>query len=273
MLLRPFAPEDYPSVAAWIRSPDELRAFAGDRLTWPLAEREFLDLIDAPGRIAWTMTTAADPGTPIGHVQLTHTDAGTRISRLIVDPAYRRAGHGHALLDHAIRQARPGVPIFLSVLSGNSTALRLYLRAEFLPVGRNDDSLHLVRRSYLATCTSADELFDELAQAMSWSGVRRAHMMGRPMLSIDRRMLACLDHGNLGLRLGRGTPRHAAALSIAGAEPFAPGDRGRVFHDWIALPLEAKSHWAAFAYDALEHTRRLRRPDRGTSDKVRDPSR
>ncbi|MGB4777665.1 GNAT family N-acetyltransferase [Microbacterium sp.] len=257
MRLRPFVPGDYPAIAAWVCGPDELRAFAGDRLTWPLTEHEFLDLIDAPGRTAWTTITGDDPGTPIGHVQLTRTEAGTRISRLIVDPAHRGAGHGRALLDHAIRRAHPATPIRLSVLAENTIALGLYVRTGFVPTGRDEDILHLTKAARRSPNSSAIEQFDELAEAMSWLGARRAHMMGRPMLSIDGRMLACLDDGNLGLRLGRGTPRHSAALSIAGAGPFAPGDRGRAFHDWVALPVDARSEWAAFTYDALEHTRLL----------------
>ncbi|WP_293785273.1 GNAT family N-acetyltransferase [uncultured Aeromicrobium sp.] len=260
--LRPFQPEDYAAIAAWVRDPDELRAFAGDRLRWPLVEREFLDLLDVPGRTAWTMVSRDDPHIPIGHMQLTQTDAVTRISRLIVDPALRRTGCGRALLDHAIRLAGPGAPIHLSVVADNSAALRLYLHKGFLPIGRDGDILAFARSSGRLSRPTATELFDELAEAMSWLGVRRAHMMGRPMLSIDRRMLACLDDDQLGLRLGRETRRHGEALTVAGTHLFTPGNRGRVFRDWIALPIEAGDDWPVFTYDALENTRRLNRYSR-----------
>jgi len=98
--------------------------------------------------------------------------------------------------------------------------------------------------------------FDDLAATVAGSGARRAHMMGRPMLTIDGRMFACLDDGMLGLRLGAGTPAHVDALSLPGAALFSPGNRGRTFRDWVGIPVSAARHWEGFAIAAMEWTQR-----------------
>lgn len=102
-----------------------------------------------------------------------------------------------------------------------------------------------------ADAADAAGAFDALAAALAPLGARRAQMMGRPMLSVDRRMIACLDDGVLGVRLGAGSPAHTAALRRPGAAVFSPGGRGRTFRDWVGLPLAAADHWEDAALDAL----------------------
>ncbi|MCS5722710.1 hypothetical protein N1028_05810 [Herbiconiux sp. CPCC 203407] len=53
------------------------------------------------------------------------------------------------------------------------------------------------------------------------------------------------------MELGAGTPEHASALSVPGAEPFDPGGVGRPFKDWVSLPLDASAEWVPFAGCAL----------------------
>jgi hypothetical protein len=95
--------------------------------------------------------------------------------------------------------------------------------------------------------------FDDLALALIEHGAKRAQMMGRPMLAIGGRMFACLDNGMLGLRLGADTQAHADALEIAGSALFSPGEKGRVFRDWVALPASRAEHWEPFAVAAMAH--------------------
>lgn len=76
-------------------------------------------------------------------------------------------------------------------------------------------------------------------------------MMGRPMLSIDGRMFACLDGDVLGIRLGAEAEEHREALELPGAALFSPGDKGRVFRDWVAIPTASAAHWEEFATAAM----------------------
>ena len=96
--------------------------------------------------------------------------------------------------------------------------------------------------------------FDELASALAASGATRSQMMGRPMLSLGRKMFACLDGPVLAVRLGRSSPEFAEALDLPGAAVFSPGQSNRSFHDWVALPLDATDDWERFARSAMEFT-------------------
>lgn len=93
--------------------------------------------------------------------------------------------------------------------------------------------------------------FTVLAEALVPQGARRAQMMGRPMLSIDGRMFACLDGDVLGIRLGGETEEHGEALDIPGATLFSPGDKGRVFRDWVAIPSASADRWEEYASAAM----------------------
>ncbi len=100
--------------------------------------------------------------------------------------------------------------------------------------------------------------FDALAEALAEQGAARSRMMGRPMLTLDGRMFACLDAGMLGLRLGEQNPAHAEALALPGAEIFSPG-QGRRFRDWVSLPVDRADDWERFAVAAMHHVAALRR--------------
>lgn len=102
--------------------------------------------------------------------------------------------------------------------------------------------------------TAADAAFDDLADVLVPEGARRGKMMGRPMLSLGGKMFACLSEGMLALKLGAGSDSHTAALALPGAVLFVPG-KGRVFKDWVSLPVEQADEWERFAVDAMEGLR------------------
>ena len=93
--------------------------------------------------------------------------------------------------------------------------------------------------------------FDEVAVALEQLGARRAKMMGRPMLALERRMFACLEGDRLALKLGAGTPEFDEAMAIPGAELFSRGASNRRFTDWVAIPAEHSDRWEEFAVAAL----------------------
>lgn len=97
--------------------------------------------------------------------------------------------------------------------------------------------------------------FEEVLAELAPAGARRAQMMGRPMLALDRRMFACLEGDRLGVRLGAGTAEHAAALALPGADLFSPGARGRSFRGWVEVPVEHADRWPDLVAAALAHLR------------------
>ena len=97
------------------------------------------------------------------------------------------------------------------------------------------------------------ERLDLVAAELGDPGIVRGRMMGRPILTRGGTMFACLNGDHLGLKLGAGTPEHAAALALPGAELFDPSRKGRPFKDWVALPPAAASVWARFAEYSIAH--------------------
>ncbi|MFC0678561.1 hypothetical protein ACFFGH_11995 [Lysobacter korlensis] len=95
--------------------------------------------------------------------------------------------------------------------------------------------------------------FEELAAPLERLGAHRAELLGRPVMTLEGRMFACLDDTDLAVRLGRWTPEYEAALDVPGASIFSPGTSGRTFNDWVELPLASADVWHRFAIDALSH--------------------
>ncbi|MFI6827448.1 GNAT family N-acetyltransferase [Kribbella sp. NPDC050241] len=62
-------------------------------------------------------------------------DDTVEISRLIVDPAYARRGHGHALLDH-LDQQEPRPASLVSTGSANTPAVNLYKSRGYHEIAR-----------------------------------------------------------------------------------------------------------------------------------------
>jgi hypothetical protein len=106
----------------------------------------------------------------------------------------------------------------------------------------------------MAKPESSEEALEQLDLVVSElgdPGIVRGRMMGRPILSRDGTMFACLNGDSLGVKLGAGTPEHTGALAVPGAELFDPGGVGRPFKDWVSLPLDASAEWVPFTGYAL----------------------
>jgi len=97
------------------------------------------------------------------------------------------------------------------------------------------------------------ERWDQLAAELGDPAIGRSRMMGRPILTHDGTMFACLNGDSVGFKLGAATPEHAGALAVPGAELFDPSGKGRPFKDWVSIPLEEAEQWLPFAECALMH--------------------
>lgn len=97
----------------------------------------------------------------------------------------------------------------------------------------------------------ADRVFDDIAAALAGRGVVPGAMFGKRALKAGSKAFACLKGDVLAFRLGQGTPAHAAALALPGAELFDPSGKERPFKDWVAVPAVHAGRWPEFAAAAL----------------------
>lgn len=97
----------------------------------------------------------------------------------------------------------------------------------------------------------AADAFEHLIAVFDGAGLRRGSMMGRPMLSLNRRMLACLEDDRLGIRLGRDTAEFAWAMTLPDARLFSPGQGARTFRDWVELVDAEPVDWERMLAAAL----------------------
>ena len=93
-----------------------------------------------------------------------------------------------------------------------------------------------------------DSDYDALADDLVARGATRAQMMGRPILKVGSTMFAGHVGGDrLVVKLGRDSAEHAEALALPGVTVWSPGDSGRLFYDWVALPAALEDEWMRFA--------------------------
>jgi ribosomal protein S18 acetylase RimI-like enzyme len=148
--LRPFEPRDDASLISWLRTPDELRWFAGWSLSWPLDTQQLDHLRASADTAAWTAYLPPDEA-PVGHAELRDLgDGRARVARVIVDPARRGTGLGHRLVVALLERGRnDGFSEFeLVVYATNTAAQRAYAAAGFRDVGTfaGDAELRMMRR-------------------------------------------------------------------------------------------------------------------------------
>lgn len=78
--------------------------------------------------------------------------------------------------------------------------------------------------------------------------VSRSTMMGYPCLRVNGRFFACVERttGNLVVKLP--ADRVNELVSSGSGISFAPN--GRVFREWVALPISNEDEWTAFLDEA-----------------------
>jgi TfoX/Sxy family transcriptional regulator of competence genes len=101
--------------------------------------------------------------------------------------------------------------------------------------------------------TDPAALFEQLVAEQPGPGIGSGRMFGCDALTVDGKVAAVLQSGQLCCRLGAGSTAHAAALTEPGAALWDPHDNGRVFRDWVRLPtdLDVWRRYAAAAVAAL----------------------
>jgi hypothetical protein len=98
--------------------------------------------------------------------------------------------------------------------------------------------------------STAQALFDELADELAPLGAKKSSMFGMPCLKDpDGKAFVGLHGGQLVVRLARDSAEHAEALALDGAHLFEPM-AGRPMKDWVCLPEAEHERWPEFAVAA-----------------------
>ncbi len=146
VLLEPFAPADAPRLAGWVRSPEELFAWAGARFPAPLSEDDLRShaVRAADPACGIRALRVVDPasGEVVGHLELTGLlpeQTSSTLRRVVVAPERRRLGLGTEMVRAAVELAFGNVGLHrveVRVFDDNHAALALYRRCGFTIEGR-----------------------------------------------------------------------------------------------------------------------------------------
>jgi len=99
---------------------------------------------------------------------------------------------------------------------------------------------------------AAEAAFDAVAAAMiADANVKRAPAFGMPGLRRGGKVFAGLFGDAMVFKLGAGSPEHAEAMALAGAQLWDPSDRDRPFRDWVEVPFEHAGRWPELASQAV----------------------
>jgi hypothetical protein len=99
---------------------------------------------------------------------------------------------------------------------------------------------------------TGEELFWDLVEPMyADPAVQRSTMMGLPCVRVNGRFFAAVDRRSAAL-LVKLPPERVGQLIAAGhGEAFAPA--GRVFREWVALPLPDRRLWRSLLAEARDY--------------------
>ena len=80
--------------------------------------------------------------------------------------------------------------------------------------------------------------------------VERTQMMGMPSLKRNGKLVAGLWKDTMAFKLPDAAEREQA-LALEGAALFDPGERGRPFKEWVAVPSAHADRWLELTEKAL----------------------
>jgi len=135
--LRPFTAEDFPLLASWITTPQELFRWGGPALSFPLDAPQLGTMLAEPQRQCWTVLLGDEV---IGHAQLLpgRLPGILTLGKVILAPERRGQKLSHIAIDRILAKAFADTAteaVELVVLADNFPALRTYLSLGFQKVG------------------------------------------------------------------------------------------------------------------------------------------
>ncbi|HEX4705597.1 MAG TPA: hypothetical protein VH352_25975 [Pseudonocardiaceae bacterium] len=100
---------------------------------------------------------------------------------------------------------------------------------------------------------NTDTVFETIVADLAPRGAIAGMMFGSRALKAGGKAFACVNNGVFAVKLGAGTPAHAAALALSGAALFDPSGANRPFKDWVAVPAAHAAIWGSLAESALRN--------------------
>jgi hypothetical protein len=99
--------------------------------------------------------------------------------------------------------------------------------------------------------TEALPEFDRIVDTLGHE-VERKQMMGSPILMREGKMVACLDHDLLAVKLGRDRAEYSEALTVPGAGIWSPQKGRKGFTDWVGIPVAQSGVWLDWVRTAID---------------------
>jgi hypothetical protein len=100
-----------------------------------------------------------------------------------------------------------------------------------------------------------DARFTHILGDLKMLGVTQSQMFGRRGMMADGKVIACYLDDSVAFKLIAGSPEHAQAMALDGADLWEPGDMGRKFKDWVRIPESHQDEWGRYAEIALHRIR------------------
>lgn len=94
--------------------------------------------------------------------------------------------------------------------------------------------------------------FDDIVDELGPRGVLPGALFGSRSLTYEGKAFAAFRRDRMAIKLVGGTPAHAEALELEGAEPFDPSGKGRPMKDWVLVPAAHEDTWLRLAAAALD---------------------
>jgi len=98
-------------------------------------------------------------------------------------------------------------------------------------------------------------VFEELAAELEPAGATVGTLFSARAVTLRKKAFLCLKGDRIALKLGAGSPAHAAALALPGAELWDPSGTDRPYKDWVSVEASDAASLSQLAAAALTYLR------------------
>lgn len=140
MELIPLKLKHIPKIISWVKTEADMVQWAGLAFTWPVSQRQFRQHLQAakqemPSLYPFTLDKTSNV---IGYCEISdyrRQSNSAMLSRVIIEPRYRRKGYGKGLVKRAVEYAFRTLELnrlALGVFDFNNAAINCYNNSGFV---------------------------------------------------------------------------------------------------------------------------------------------